>query len=268
MPTPGFQQLELTPGAAAMLRGELASPENLATILADVADRAMGPGGLFVQHLESRQSTWPTLAESTRKDKRKRDSRKFVASGRVLTAISQPGFAKGARVLKMSSAKAGGPARVRVSRGGMYVSVAVKANGAGSATVGFSGKLNLSKGFKKIQKDEAKRRGLKHGLSRAATRDVARAGGVNKYGKAGANNLAYASVLQSGVFRGVVGANTGRLHSGADLARAKGRGFKVKGQAVHGVARPLLPLDGADTKTLIDAMVTALDQGAKAMGWK
>lgn len=165
----GFTRVTFTKGAEALVDGLFLNANNVVAVLGGVAEEATGKSGIFAEHLKQGQSTWPSLSESWREDKRKKGSRgagrKFVFSGRVERAITQEGIRERGKALSFGSsadiyASVGAASVAFTSQG---IMVRAKADGKkGQLRISFAGRLGHSSGFKKVRRELGKEAGLKY----------------------------------------------------------------------------------------------------------
>lgn len=233
-----------------------------ATIGKCLLEETLGPGKMASRHLSQRQGKWPQLAPSTKRDNRKKDGRIFVRTGKAEKALRKNPKEGKLRAWTVGKNKPVTRKRYRYTAQGMWSTAEVTPGGLLLA-VGFAGRLTHSKQVLSARQTIAVQRGVKlKGLSRkarekairaAVTVDeavqmVKKAGGGRKWAGAKAKtNLAYASVLQLGVFAGVKN-KKGKVFSAQEAARGLKKKDVKGGYSVlrGGKQRPLLPYDGAD----------------------
>jgi hypothetical protein len=268
--------------------GELAAFAEL-YVFREVLKETFGPSSIATDHFTAGQSQWPALSPKWLKDARKRGSSgKFFQTGRTLRAINRK--PSDGEFLKFGASGAVKKDRfqMRYVTGAVWVHVSITKN-SGIFQAGFNGELKHSKAFNQARTAEAKANGLrkfKRGegagrqmeLRRLASVDAAhsrlKAGltgkgplivrkfaavgskGVGVLAR-GADNLAYANLLQRGVHKGIktAGGSVVSPRRSADL-RLAGKG--PEGSVVTGKAMPLLPYTEADFPRLQRAIERGL----------
>jgi len=287
-------QFDKNPQFKQLLSGDFLNAKTTGAFMAEVFRETISPGGIAARHFREGQSEWPSLAQATKADNRKRGSEIFARSGAVKRAISQSG---GSLSLKdwgssadIFSTSRGG--KKRLSASGIYASLSVSRTHA-YLTVGFEGKYKHSSQLNKARRDLAKElfgqqkltakqvrravsvsqaerklaainadrkaRGLKTFRKTAAMG----AKGISGHGfelSRGKDNMAYADIVQRGKFHGIRAAN-GALFSPKGISARARRGMATTGRLEFGVARPLLPFKTRDTA----AIERALERGLKAV---
>lgn len=237
-------------------------------------EETLGPGKMAARHLSKRQGQWPKLSASTKKDKRKKDGRIFVRTGKVEKALNRAPVQGKLRTWQVGKGGARRK-RFRYSANGMWSTAEVTPEGVVLA-VGFAGRMTHSKQTQAARKKIAVERGVKlRGLTKKKQQSAIRkavsvdeavsrmkkTGGGRKFaGSKAKNNLAYASVLQLGIFQGVQGRG-GKKFSAQEAARGlKKRDVKGGFHVMRGgKQRPLMPYDGGDNPMV----AKALEKGVK-----
>lgn len=290
--------LKANPQFKSLMSGDFLNPDTTRAFLAEVMQETLGPDGIAHQHFTQGQGEWPALKRSTVRRKDKPDKRKFVQSGRVLTAISTKAHGGSLRDWGSSADinSRGSWTPKRYSENGIYAQAKATRRGA-SLTIGFNGRYKHSAGFNRVRREAARKklgkkritakemrravsvgeaqarltsvnadrraRGLKSIRKTAAMGSKGMAGRGHELAR-GKDNLAYADIVQRGEFKGVRD-NTGLLFNPRGLSGAVRRGVHVSGSAEFGVARPLLPFKTADVGRIEKALARSWAKTAREL---
>jgi len=206
-------------GMRKLLDGGWLDGDNLGIIAKEIVRETIGNSSISKAHFSKGQGKWPDLANSTKEAKG--NSKKFFKTGNVLRAIStNPNAGK---LMAWGSSKS---KKKKYVSNGIYGSARVDKQGI-TVTTGFSGKLRHSSGFNKVRKSIALEKGVNLNGMKASERrkainkavsvsDVSakikdkKGKRVTKFAPGGSNSkqskqgksLAYANVVQYGVYGG------------------------------------------------------------------
>jgi hypothetical protein len=261
-------------------------------VFQEVLRETVGPNSIAVNHFNRGQGAWPSLSPKWLADKRKGGTnKKFFLTGAVRNAIGRRANDGEMLPFGASGAVKKDRFKIRYVSGAIWVICNITTSKS-TFECGFNGTFKHSAAFEAARKIEAGLRGAKKGKRggvtakesrRAATiaqaqrrlskglsgkgpvlnRKFAAVGskGVEKLAR-GADNLAYANVLQRGVFKGLKSA-TGKLLNPQTLGRLRTSGGGVKAEdikaatAQYGKAMPLMPYESSD----IGRLQTAMERG-------
>jgi len=246
------------------------SGQMCANIGREILEETVGPGKMAAKHLSQRQGKWPKLAASTKKDKRKGDSRIFVRTKKVENALRKAPQQGKLRTWTVGKKGRVTRKRFRYSANGVWSTAEVN-NDSVVVAVGFAGKMTHSAQTQKARKQIAVSRGVKLrgktkkeqqaairkavSVDEAVNHMKASGGGAKFAGSKAKNNLAYASVLQIGEFLGIQN-KKGQFFNAQQLAKGlKSKDVKDGYTAIRGPKqRPLMPYDGGDNAAISAAM--------------
>lgn len=290
-------KLEYNPAAKLLFSGEWANAA-LGYVARECLQASMGGGGVFHQHLTKRQSSWPSPAPSSKHDRRDRSPKQFVFTGTVAKALlKKPSDGKLLAWGGSADMHAGQKKTLRYNANGIWAWGKL-GRGEMVMLVGFAGKLKHSKEFNQARKEVAVANGMTGKATQSTIRKFAsvretrarmKAKGlkgkkfaaagalgftVGKSGKRkmvlarGANNLAYANIVQAGPFLGIK-TSKGRMFTAAQVPWASRTGRIGKNyQEVRGKRpRPLLPYDTGDVGVIQDALERGVRTCIYDLGW-
>lgn len=241
----------------------------------------VGSSGIATKKISKKQGQWQRLSKSTLRDKRKKDSRIFVSSGKVERALKKPANEGRLRRWHTSPGNPVQRKRYRYSADGVWA-VCVVTPEAMNFAVGFGGRMTHSKSLMKARETLAVGKNVNlAGLSgsrkiSAIRKAVSVDEAVTAMKAAGAGrkftrtNLSYGSVVQYGAFKGVQANRGGKSYTATQAAKGiSARELKKGEYSVKRTAgRPLMPFEASDIPMINRAMQRGLETTLKELSGK